>query len=156
MQKAGKHVSAAPCCSITQHPHPNRCPFCCMPEKTKAWPTCAQTVAFSLISLNAAQLKLFWFFEGIYAEKLHGRKSEPFWIGVRKVGYKWMMPAEDKPFGYTPVTFTNWGPSQPDGCCSHDVTCVVVNRWGNKGEWDDQGCNSYVGNAGAICQKKGL
>ncbi|VDN26880.1 unnamed protein product [Gongylonema pulchrum] len=96
------------------------------------------------------------FIRKVYNSGVYGEEYRPYWIGVRKINGTWMIPVKDEPFGYTPVTFTNWGPSQPDGCCWNDVTCVVVNRRNYLGEWDDQGCNSYVGYAGAVCQKQPL
>ncbi|VDN34625.1 unnamed protein product [Gongylonema pulchrum] len=102
------------------------------------------------------QLKSFWFLEKVYTEGIYGVAFKPYWIGVRKINSAWMMPVQNKPSEYIPVTFTKWGRSQPDGCCLYDVTCVVVNHWNERGEWDDQGCYSHVNNAGAVCQKQSL
>uniref|UniRef100_A0A914R3G7 C-type lectin domain-containing protein n=1 Tax=Parascaris equorum TaxID=6256 RepID=A0A914R3G7_PAREQ len=54
----------------------------------------------------------------------------------------------------TPVTFTNWRPSQPDRCCGSNVTCVIAN-FGNRftGMWDDAGCETVWANPhGYVCK----
>uniref|UniRef100_A0A183CYE2 C-type lectin domain-containing protein n=1 Tax=Gongylonema pulchrum TaxID=637853 RepID=A0A183CYE2_9BILA len=133
--------------TITATAAPSTIPGVSTPVTTTLLPTTSDMSTTTTITFPA------WI-RGVYTEGVYGEIYKPYWIGVRKIGYKWERLTEDRPFPYTPVTFTNWGPSQPDGCCSVDVTCVVVNHWNNLGEWDDQGCDSYVGYAGAVCQRK--
>ncbi|VDN28911.1 unnamed protein product [Gongylonema pulchrum] len=90
-----------------------------------------------------------------FIRRVYGNDN-PYWIGVRKIVDRWMKPVQSKQFGYTLVNYTNWGSSQPDGCCWYDVTCVVVNYGNTLGKWDDQDCYSYVRSAGAVCQKQSL
>lgn len=53
-----------------------------------------------------------------------------------------------------PAYWTNWRPSQPDGCCGADVTCAIMNYVGNNGEWDDAGCDQpWAATTGVVCQK---
>lgn len=74
----------------------------------------------------------------------------PYWIGLRKFGNMWMWP------NGTYAVYQNWRPSQPDGCCGQDVSCVLADFSNNAGMWDDSGCylSSFAGqDFGFACEK---
>lgn len=74
----------------------------------------------------------------------------PFWIGLRKFGNLWHWPNGQA------ALFTNWRRGQPDGCCNHDVTCVVANFDNSAGQWDDASCSAtrFSGQKfGFICER---
>lgn len=73
-----------------------------------------------------------------------------YWIGLRKVGRTWMW--QDG----TAASFTNWRPSQPDGCCGPDVTCTIVNYANAGGQWDDAGCTTLWRNPTNIVCKRAV
>ncbi|KHN75856.1 Versican core protein [Toxocara canis] len=60
--------------------------------------------------------------------------GKAYWIGMRKVGNSYIWTDG------SPVTYMNWRPTQPDGCCPPDVTCVLVNYHDAIGQWEDAGC----------------
>lgn len=74
----------------------------------------------------------------------------PYWIALRKFDNKWFWP------NYKRAVYTNWRPTQPDGCCGTNVTCVLADYANEVGMWDDADCSisSFFGvNFGALCQK---
>ncbi|KHN83960.1 Versican core protein [Toxocara canis] len=60
-----------------------------------------------------------------------------YWIGVNKQFGQWVWT------NGSPVIFSNWRPSQPDGCCGANPTCVLVNYANTQGRWDDAGCEDF-------------
>ncbi|KHN86059.1 Collectin-12, partial [Toxocara canis] len=71
-----------------------------------------------------------------------------YWIGVNKQFGQWVWT------NGSPVIFSNWRPSQPDGCCGSNVTCVFVNYANFFGQWDDAPCGQlFTDPQGFICKR---
>lgn len=71
-----------------------------------------------------------------------------YFIGLKRNGLSWIWPNN------TVAYYTNWRPSQPDGCCGGDVNCVLANYDNDIGQWDDTGCNFLASNQqGFVCEK---
>ncbi|KHN86772.1 Collectin-12 [Toxocara canis] len=102
--------------------------------------------------------RVVWFNQtdvGTYGSELNfvnglalGRGVTKYWIGVNKQFGQWVWT------NGSPVIFSNWRPSQPDGCCGANVTCVLVNYANFLGQWDDAGCEYLWSNPqGFVCKR---
>nr|AZJ17289.1 C-type lectin-1 [Toxocara cati] len=77
-----------------------------------------------------------------------GRGVTRYWIGVNRQFGQWVFT------NGSPVIFSNWRPSQPDGCCGSNVTCAFVNYANFLGQWDDAPCNSlFTTPQGFVCKR---
>ncbi|KHN76702.1 hypothetical protein Tcan_18225 [Toxocara canis] len=76
------------------------------------------------------------------------RGVRTYWIGANKQFGQWVYA------NGSPAIFTNWRPSQPDGCCGGNVTCVLVNYVSTVGQWEDAGCGDLWSNPqGFVCKR---
>nr|ALE30144.1 C-type lectin-2 [Toxocara canis] len=74
--------------------------------------------------------------------------SSRYWIGVNRQFGQWVWT------NGSPVILSNWRPSQPDGCCGSNVTCVFVNYANFLGQWDDASCGGLFTNPqGFVCKR---
>ena len=69
-----------------------------------------------------------------------------YWIGLSKQNGDWVWDNLER------LTYTNWGPGEPDGCCGNDPTCVLNNVWMTRDQWNDWDC---VGVTSALCEIEG-
>ncbi|KHN75413.1 Versican core protein [Toxocara canis] len=77
-----------------------------------------------------------------------GRGVTRYWIGVNRQFGQWVFT------NGSPVIFSNWRPSQPDGCCGSNVTCAFVNYANFLGQWDDAPCGSlFTTPQGFVCKR---
>ena len=67
-----------------------------------------------------------------------------YWIGLTKLDDVWEWDNRE------PVTYTNWGPGQPDGCCHGDAICVFNNVWETPDQWNDWFCDDP--NTSPLCE----
>ncbi|KHN84911.1 Collectin-12 [Toxocara canis] len=115
---------------------------------------------FSQASTWCAQTgsRVVWFDQsnaGAYSSELNfvnglalSRGVRTYWIGVNKQFNQWVWT------NGSPVIFSNWRPSQPDGCCGASPTCVLVNYANTLGQWDDAGCETLWSNPqGFVCKR---
>ncbi|VDK55821.1 unnamed protein product, partial [Anisakis simplex] len=71
-----------------------------------------------------------------------------YWIGLNKVGQNWIWTNGKV------ATLTNWRGSEPDGCCSSNVTCATAGYRGARGLWDDTGCQrAWSTDHGFVCKR---
>ena len=71
-----------------------------------------------------------------------------YWIGLSKQNDDWVWD------NHEPLTYTNWGPGEPDGCCGTDPICVFNNVWMTLNQWNDFSCGDP--NTVTLCELEGM
>ena len=67
-----------------------------------------------------------------------------YWIGLTKQEGNWIWD------NHEPLTYTNWGPGEPNGCCGDNPICVFSETYDTVEQWNDWTCDDY--GPSALCE----